>query len=68
MKCVPILYANDKARMTNAELMGNDKRRVSDRIYSITFRLSVCRPNLAKKLPPPTPDGREGRLFPPEQS
>src|SRR5262249_7751823 len=21
-----------------------------------------------KKLPPPTPDGREGRLFPPEQS
>src|SRR5439155_19803784 len=25
----------------------------------------VCPP---KKLPPPTPDGREGRLFPPEQS
>src|SRR6266478_7071339 len=22
----------------------------------------------AKKVPPPTPDGREGRLFPPEQS
>jgi hypothetical protein len=22
----------------------------------------------AKKLPPPTPDRREGRLFPPEQS
>jgi len=21
-----------------------------------------------KKVPPPTPDGREGRLFPPEQS
>jgi hypothetical protein len=23
---------------------------------------------VCKKLPPPTPDGREGRLFPPEQS
>jgi hypothetical protein len=23
---------------------------------------------VTKKLPPPTPDGREGRLFPPEQS
>src|SRR2546430_11833220 len=23
---------------------------------------------LPKKVPPPTPDGREGRLFPPEQS
>jgi hypothetical protein len=23
---------------------------------------------LQKKVPPPTPDGREGRLFPPEQS
>src|SRR5436190_21363321 len=24
--------------------------------------------NYPKKVPPPTPDGREGRLFPPEQS
>src|SRR6202008_1665984 len=24
--------------------------------------------NYRKKVPPPTPDGREGRLFPPEQS
>jgi hypothetical protein len=24
--------------------------------------------NAPKKVPPPTPDGREGRLFPPEQS
>jgi len=23
---------------------------------------------MGKKVPPPTPDGREGRLFPPEQS
>src|SRR5438132_2860356 len=23
---------------------------------------------VSKKVPPPTPDGREGRLFPPEQS
>ena len=24
--------------------------------------------NQGKKVPPPTPEGREGRLFPPEQS
>jgi hypothetical protein len=28
------------------------------------IRMTFCR----KKLPPPTPDRREGRLFPPEQS
>src|SRR5882724_11780255 len=33
------------------------------------YRASVRDRTLAiKKLPPPTPDGREGRLFPPEQS
>jgi hypothetical protein len=28
----------------------------------------VIRISSLKKVPPPTPDGREGRLFPPEQS
>jgi hypothetical protein len=33
--------------------------------HSFAFRY----PDLViKKVPPPTPDGREGRLFPPEQS
>src|SRR5207244_8002147 len=32
------------------------------RFFFIRLRIT------AKKVPPPTPDGREGRLFPPEQS
>jgi hypothetical protein len=50
-------FDNDEARMTNDKLMLNLKFfdiRHSD--FGI------------KKVPPPTPDGREGRLFPPEQS
>jgi hypothetical protein len=27
-----------------------------------------CRQSKYKKLPPPTPEGHEGRLFPPEQN
>src|SRR5437588_12889214 len=33
-----------------------------------TFGLGCYLQFNPKKVPPPTPDGREGRLFPPEQS
>jgi hypothetical protein len=33
-----------------------------------SFRSSTFSFSHPKKVPPPTPDGREGRLFPPEQS
>src|SRR5256886_17116000 len=33
-----------------------------------TFGLGCYLQFVSKKVPPPTPDGREGRLFPPEQS
>src|SRR5205807_3471403 len=32
------------------------------------FRVGRLLLLVPKKVPPPTPDGREGRLFPPEQS
>jgi hypothetical protein len=32
------------------------------------FDVGRCLRFTPKKVPPPTPDGREGRLFPPEQS
>jgi hypothetical protein len=66
-RCVLIVKQNDKARMTNAELMTNDKWRISGGLYSVILRVSSLGFH-PKKLPPPTPDRREGRLFPPEQS
>jgi hypothetical protein len=67
---------NDEARMTNAELMTNDKRRMGG---ANQRPASVIRPFpnsfvighsdfVIKKIPPPTSDGCEGRLFPPEHS
>jgi hypothetical protein len=45
---------------------------MSGRLYPLILRLSSLRRSSfgfrPKKLPPPTPDRREGRLFPPEQS
>jgi hypothetical protein len=41
------------------------KRLSSVRQHLVVFRNSFF---VIKKVPPPTPDRREGRLFPPEQS
>ena len=55
--------------MTNGELMANYKVRNTytgpDIGQSLVIRHSDF---VIKKVPPPAPDGREGRLFPPEQS
>ena len=69
MKFVLISKPDDKPRMTNAELMTNDKWRISERLLRDSFLQQLGAPKFEpKKLPPPTPERREGRLFPPEQS
>jgi hypothetical protein len=56
--------------MTNAELINNDNDECVGGFIRVILRLSfhVIRHSASsfKKLPPPTPDRREGRLFPPE--
>ena len=49
--------------MTNAELMTNEQT-----TFSGQTAVDVSPSFVIKKVPPPTPDRREGRLFPPEQS
>jgi hypothetical protein len=45
-----------------AKAIGQENRDALAEIFFIRLR------GYRKKVPPPTPDGREGRLFPPEQS
>jgi hypothetical protein len=55
--------------MTNAELMTNDNDE-RKRLFLARRPWTFLRHSffVIKKVPPPTPDRREGRLFPPEQS
>jgi hypothetical protein len=50
-----------ESRSTNDECRINDEWRKKGRFIILSNFV-------IKKVPPPTPDGREGRLFPPEQS
>src|SRR4026209_2970963 len=66
-KCVLILKQNDKARMTNAELMTNDKWRISGRPYSVIVCLSSFRRHsdfTPKNYRPPHPIGVKGGCSP----
>jgi hypothetical protein len=51
--------------------MGNS-RREAFRAQTLPSSFDIGNSSLSKhhpkKVPPPAPDGREGRLFPPEQS
>jgi hypothetical protein len=55
---------------TNVNAAGQENRPdVSEfRIWMFDVEYWAFSSNHPKKVPPPTPDGREGRLFPPEQS
>ena len=56
-------------RSTNDERRSNDKAQtLNHESNSLANPAPEPRRSYPKKLPPPTPDGREGRLFPPEQS
>ena len=54
--------------MTNAELMTNEQTTFFRQMALVISSSVVIRFFVPKKVPPPTPDRREGRLFPPEQS
>ncbi len=59
-----------KHKRTNAEFndeCANDEI-LSPGRYCQSAPSLIIRSSFPKKVPPPTPDGREGRLFPPEQS
>jgi hypothetical protein len=61
------LKQNDKARMTNAELMTNDKWRISGRPYSVIVCLSSFRRHsdfTPKNYRPPHPIGVKGGCSP----